>query len=117
MGLNNSQEKLNNKYIEYNLYKGFQNYHFHNQYIQIFSELGLLGLLLLLSIFYLVFKQAVLNRDFLFFSFIFVITTICMTDTFLWKQKGMVFFITIVLLFYEAPQKPQEELLKNNLEF
>lgn len=116
LGLNNSQEKLNRKYVEYNLYKGFQNYHFHNQYIQIFSELGLLGLLLLLSIFYLVFKQAVLNKDFLFFSFIFVIATICMTDTFLWKQKGMVFFITIVLLFYEAPQKPQEGLLKNNLE-
>jgi len=51
-GISASQKKLIQKYQAYNIYPGFYNYNFHNQYIQILAELGILGFLLLISIFF-----------------------------------------------------------------
>lgn len=97
-GLNNSQESLNNKYKEYKLYKGFLNYNYHNQYLQTTAELGFTGLIMLLLIFVLIYRQALMNNDNLLLSFIFLITIICTTESFLWRQRGMVFFLLISLL-------------------
>lgn len=99
-GLNNSQENLNKKYKEYNFYPGFLNYNYHNQYIQIVSELGLLGLFLISLIFFFLLKKAFFYKDYFFVTFIFLILVVCITESFLWRQRGMVFFLTISLLFY-----------------
>ena len=99
LGLNNSQKSLNDKYNEYDLYPGFQNYNFHNQYIQILSELGFVGLLIVGSIFITMLKQAIFNKDYFLLSFIFLILFVFMTESFIWRQRGMVFFITVLLLF------------------
>lgn len=98
LGLNNSQNFLNKKYEEYNLYPGFLNYNFHNQYIQVFSELGIVGLLLFCFLFFILLKNAFLKRDYFLMSFIFLILVVCFTESFLWRQRGMVFFISISLL-------------------
>jgi len=100
-GIDASQAMLKKKYVQYNLYPGFYNYNFHNQYIQIFSELGILGLLFLISIFYFSLKEALVNKNFLFLSFTFLIAILCITESFLWRQRGMVFFITVTLLFFK----------------
>jgi len=99
LGLNNSQKYLNKKYQEYNLYPGFLNYNFHNQYIQVFAELGLVGFLLFLVLFYGLLKNAIISKDYFFISFIFLILVVCFTESFLWRQRGMVFFILILLIF------------------
>ena len=99
LGLNNSQKSLNDKYNEYDLYPGFQNYNFHNQYIQIQAELGFTGLLLVVSILIIMLKQAISFKDYFLLSFIFLIVFVFMTESFIWRQRGMVFFITILLLF------------------
>ncbi|MDP5092862.1 MAG: O-antigen ligase family protein [Polaribacter sp.] len=104
LGLNNSQKYLNDKYEEYNLYPGFLNYNFHNQYIQIFAELGLVGFLLFSTLFYCLLKNASINKDYFFMSFIFLILVVCFTESFLWRQRGMVFFILISLIF--SQRKP-----------
>jgi len=98
-GLNNSQNSLIEKYKEYNLYPGFYNYNYHNQYIQVFAELGIIGLLILVLILVLILKKAIKQKDFLLLSFIVLILLVCITESFLWRQRGMVFFITITLLF------------------
>ena len=97
-GLNNSQEDLNNKYKEYNLYSGFLNYNYHNQYIQIFAELGIVGLILFLMILFIILKEAINTKDYFLFSFIIITSVVCITETFLWRQRGMVFFIIISLI-------------------
>lgn len=97
-GLNNSQEDLNNKYKEYNLYPGFLNYNYHNQYIQIFAELGIVGLILFLMILFIILKEAINTKDYFLFSFIIITLAVCLTETFLWRQRGMVFFIIISLI-------------------
>tara|TARA_B110000971_G_scaffold121303_1_gene124251 strand:+ start:10098 stop:11315 length:1218 start_codon:yes stop_codon:yes gene_type:complete len=98
-GLNNSQNSLIDKYKEYNLYPGFYNYNYHNQYIQIFAELGIVGLLLLLLILFIIIKNATKHKDYFLLSFIILILVVCITESFLWRQRGMVFFVTITLLF------------------
>jgi len=97
-GLHNSQEDLNNKYKEYNLYPGFLNYNYHNQYIQIFAELGIVGLILFLMILFVILKEVINTKDYFLFSFIIITLAVCITETFLWRQRGMVFFIIISLL-------------------
>lgn len=108
LGLNNSQKSLNEKYNEYNLYPGFLNFNYHNQYIQILAELGIVGLLIGISILILITKQAVFYKDHFLLSFIFFTLVVFMTESFMWRQRGMVFFITILLLF----NKKNNELFK-----
>ena len=97
-GLNNSQNLLIEKYKEYNLYPGFFYYNYHNQYLQVFAELGIVGLCLLLLILILIFKEAIIYKDYFLISFIILILVVCITESFLWRQRGMVFFLTIALL-------------------
>lgn len=100
LGLNNSQESLVNKYKEYNLYHGFYTYNFHNQYIQTFAELGIVGLVIMLFIFFLIFKKSISQKDTLLLFFIVLILIVSFTESFIWRQRGMVFFITISLLLF-----------------
>ena len=104
-GLNNSQNALNNKYKEYKLYPGFLNYNYHNQYIQVFAELGVIGLSLLLLISFLILKNAIKHKDYFLLSFIILILVVCITESFLWRQRGMIFFITIILLCTQKKKK------------
>jgi hypothetical protein len=104
-GLNNSQESLNQKYIEYNLYPGFLNYNYHNQYLQIFAELGIIGLLILLLIFYSVIRKAIIYKDYFLLSLIILILVVCFTESFLWRQRGMIFSITLLLLLSKRQKK------------
>ena len=97
-GLNNSQNLLIEKYKEYNLYPGFFYYNYHNQYLQVFAELGIVGLCLLLLILISIFKEAIIYKDYFLLSFIILILVVCITESFLWRQRGMVFFLTISLL-------------------
>ncbi|MHB0755913.1 O-antigen ligase family protein [Polaribacter sp. M15] len=105
LGLNNSQESLNRKYKEYNLYPGFLNYNYHNQYIQVFAELGVLGLFILISIFIVLLKKAINFKDYFLLYFIILILAVCVTESFLWRQRGMVFFIIMVLLFFNKTKR------------
>lgn len=98
-GLNNSQKSLNDKYKEYNLYPGFMNYNYHNQYLQVFAEAGVVGFSILLMILFSVLKDAIILKNYFLLSFIILILVGCMTESFLWRQRGMVFFIIISLLF------------------
>lgn len=107
LGLNNSQNALKGKYEEYNLYPGFYYYNFHNQYLQVFSELGLCGLLLLLFIFLLIFKKAIKTKDYFLLSFIILILVVSITESFLWRQRGMVFFITMSMLLMKNKKNYQ----------
>ena len=104
-GLNNSQESLNDKYKQYKLYKGFLNYNYHNQYLQVFAELGFIGFLALIFILFIPLIKATRQKDFLLFYFIILIATVCLTESFLWRQMGMVFFITMLLLLNKEKEE------------
>lgn len=98
-GLNAVQSKIIKKRKEHNLYFGYDKFNFHNQYIQIFAELGVFGLLLLLAIIGVSLKNAIKNKDFIHFSFTILMISLFLTESFLSRQRGIVFFVMMYCLF------------------
>jgi O-antigen ligase len=98
-GLNASWDRIKQKRIQHNLYQGYEKFNFHNQYIQNFAELGVFGFLLLICMLVLSLKNAINNKDFIHFSFTILMISLFLTESFLWRQRGVVFFTIIYCLF------------------
>lgn len=104
-GLNASYSKIEEKGIHYNVFQGnndvegYQKKNFHNQYIQVFAELGVVGFLLLLLILGLNLKNAFKNKDFVHIAFAILMISLFLTESFLWRQRGVVFFTLFYCLF------------------
>jgi hypothetical protein len=98
-GLNASLSKLQQKEKFYNLYPGYGNFNFHNQYVQNFAELGIVGFVLLILILFLNTKKAFKNKDFLHIAFAILMLSLFLTESFLWRQRGVVFFTVFYCLF------------------
>ena len=104
-GLNASYKKLEEKGIYYNVFQGndevegYQKKNFHNQYIQVFAELGVVGFLILLLILGLNLKNALKNKDFIHIAFAILMISLFLTESFLWRQRGVVFFTLFYCLF------------------
>jgi hypothetical protein len=110
-GLNASHLKIEEKAIQYNLFMGseeqdgYQNKNFHNQYVQNFAELGIFGFLLLLIMLFINVKNAFKSKDFVHFAFAFLMISLFLTESFLWRQRGVVFFTVMYCLFNSATAK------------
>jgi O-antigen ligase len=104
-GLNASYPKIEAKGIKYNVYlgkgssKGYQKMNFHNQYIQNFAELGVVGFILLLVMLFFNIKNAIKSKDFVHFTFAILMISLFLTESFLWRQRGVVFFTMLYCLF------------------
>ena len=106
-GLNASYPKIKEKAIYYNLYlgdgtgsdTGYQSKNFHNQYVQNFADLGVLGFILLLIMLIVNVKNSIKSKDFVHFAFAFLMISLFLTESFLWRQRGVVFFTIMYCLF------------------
>lgn len=100
-GLNASLNKLLEKEKYYNLYPGYGTFNFHNQYVQNFAELGIVGFLLLLFILGINIKNAFKSKDFIHITFGILMISLFLTESFLWRQRGVLFF-TLFYCFFNA---------------
>ena len=104
-GLDASYVKIAEKGIHYNLYLGnetqggYQTKNFHNQYVQIFAELGVVGLLLLLIMLFLSAKNALKSKNYTHIAFSILMIALFFTESFLWRQRGITFFILMYCIF------------------
>ena len=104
-GLNASYDKIEKKGIYYNVFQGnneiegYQKKNFHNQYIQIFAELGIVGFLLLILFLFINLKNAIKHKDFMHIAFAILMISLFLTESFLWRQRGVVFFTLFYCLF------------------
>lgn len=105
LGLNASYKKLEEKGLKYNVFngnettEGYQKKNFHNQFIQVFSELGFIGFVLLILILFANLKNALKNKDFIHIAFAILMISLFLTESFLWRQRGVVFFTAFYCLF------------------
>lgn len=114
-GLNASYKKLEEKAVKYDVYRGngpeegYQSKNFHNQYIQNFAELGVVGFLLLVIILIISIKKSMENKDFVQIAFSILMISLFLTESFLWRQRGVMFFTLFFCLFcreeFFAPKK------------
>ena len=96
---------LEEKGLKYNVFQGnettegYQKKNFHNQYIQVFSELGFIGFVFLILILFVNLKNALKNKDFTHIVFAILMISLFLTESFLWRQRGVVFFTAFYCLF------------------
>jgi O-antigen ligase len=104
-GVNATDEKIKQKRIEHNLYHEYDKFNFHNQYIQIFAELGVVGFVLLVLILWINLKNAIKTKHFVHFSFAILMISLFLTESFLSRQRGIVFFMLLFCLFNSKTEK------------
>lgn len=103
-GLNASYVKIEKKTLSYNLFSGdatragYQKKNFHNQYVQNFAELGVFGFLLLVAMLGLNLKNGLVRKDFVHISFAVLMISLFLTESFLWRQRGVTFFTMMYCL-------------------
>lgn len=100
-GLFASKENIIKRHLEFNTYPEFHNYNYHNQYIQIFSETGVFGFILLLLMIFFTLRKAYKNNDFFFIMFGITIAFVCITESYLWRQRGLFIFIIFYCLQFK----------------
>ncbi|KOS07094.1 hypothetical protein AM493_14405 [Flavobacterium akiainvivens] len=83
---------------------------FHNQYMEIYADLGIFGLILVLVLVVYNFVKAVKNKYFIHIAFSILMISLFLTESFLWRQKGVVFFTLFYCLFNDY--KPLRQLKK-----
>ncbi len=104
-GLNAADFRISEKSIENGVFtgnstsEGYQNQNFHNQYIQLFAELGIFGFLILIAMLGVNIKNAVKTKDFMHISFAILMISLFLTESFLSRQRGIVFFTIMYCLF------------------
>jgi O-antigen ligase len=112
-GLNASYPKIEEKAIHYDLYMGkkndseggYQSKNFHNQYVQTFAELGVFGFLIVVIMLGLNLKNALKSKNFVHFAFAILMISLFLTESFLWRQRGVVFF-TVLYCLFNTTSKP-----------
>lgn len=103
-GLNASYARIEQVTIRHNLFlgnetmAGYQKKNFHNQYIQNFAELGIFGFLLLIAMLSVNLKNALAAKDFVHISFAILMISLFLTESFLWRQRGVTFFTMMYCL-------------------
>lgn len=103
-GLNASYARIEQVTIAHNLFlgnetmAGYQKKNFHNQYIQNFAELGIFGFLLLIAMVSVNLKNALSAKDFVHISFAILMISLFLTESFLWRQRGVTFFTMMYCL-------------------
>jgi O-antigen ligase len=116
-GLNASFPKIQEKAQQYDLFMGYdgndgyQTKNFHNQYVQNFAELGVFGFILLLLMLIINVKNAYNSKDFVHFAFAILMISLFLTESFLWRQRGVVYFTLLYCLFNSGVllRKPKED--------
>jgi hypothetical protein len=104
-GLESSQNYIKNKAKQHNLNPVYEEYNFHNQYIQTFAELGVLGFFILISMLLLNLVNAFKYKDFLHITFAITMIMLFLSESFFCRQRGIVFFIILYCLFNSIPTK------------
>jgi O-antigen ligase len=104
-GLNASAPQIERKGIEHGLTHigedgiTYNKINFHNQYIEAFADLGIFGLLIVIILLAVNLKNSVKNKEFAHIAFAVLMISLFLTESFLWRQRGVVFFTMFYCLF------------------
>jgi len=104
-GLNASKLKVKQKGIEHNVVhtdKDGNRYsllNFHNQYIEAFADLGILGFVFTILLVLINLIMAIRSKYFVHIAFAILMISLFLTESFLWRQRGVVFFTLFYCLF------------------
>ena len=96
---------------EFQLAWQFNNYNSHNLFIETIIAVGVLGIGVLISLFYLLFFYAIKSRNMLFFCFTTLFFMFSLIESAFNVQKGIVFLVAFSCLLFSA----REEVAKSKV--
>ncbi len=107
VGIGDFQDLLNQKYIEKGIYTGnrqlgdtgYIGYGPHNQWVEVFFSMGLIGLLYFIWFITFIVFHYIKRGNGLALLFIFIFVSVSMTECVLSVNKGIVFFAFFICLF------------------
>lgn len=107
VGIGDAQKLLTDHYNNIHIYpgdailgfKGFTHYNAHNQYLQVYITLGIVGVILFLIILFYCYKHALRSRHVLLLSLLILFSAFFLTESALSAHKGVVFFVFFTSLF------------------
>jgi O-antigen ligase len=111
---------LKDKYFENKFYKSYLvELNAHSQYLSFLIRAGIPGLLLFLYVLYYGFANAIKRKDFIFLSFIIIITIVSISENILNLNKGVFFYAFFYPLFLLAASNEKiaelpSQILKGN---
>lgn len=111
-GLDASKDKIRQKVKQYNLHPSYGDFNFHNEYVQIFSELGIFGFLIVVSMLFVSIRKAIINKDFVHIAFSVTMIILFLTESFLSRQRGIIFFIILYCMFNTLKNSNEQKILK-----
>ncbi len=115
----NMDEMVNyaNKTKQYNLkfLKRYHKWHFHNQYIDILTQLGIIGLILFLSIFYYLWKLKIDDKELHIIKMLFILHILfSIISSDLFHQKHYIYFIGLFIGLILAQNRYEQIGIQNN---
>lgn len=113
-GLFASRNDLRKRHIDFNTFQGYHGYNYHNQYVQIFAESGIFGLILLLGMIAMIFIKTIKSRNYFGIMFLVSMCLIFFTESLLWRQKGLFLFVILYCLIIRTSME-LEEIESNEL--
>lgn len=93
---------------EYDVKNVLGSYDPHNEFLYILLGNGVISLIVFISFLAIPFRSAWMKKDYLLMAFIFLFVSLCLTETILERQKGIVFF-ALVFPLLALQQKPTTE--------
>jgi O-antigen ligase len=109
-GINAGQAKIAQGQNRYFVYCGYNTYNLHNQYWQTIFELGLIGGVLLVVMLLQLARAGVKRRDWFQLGFALLMVALMVTETYLWRQRGLIHFMILYLALTAAVNLNSEPL-------
>lgn len=99
-GPGDTQEILNNCYHKFDT-KAFDdiNYNSHNQYLDYYLSFGIIGFILIVSLFVYYLKNAIKSRDYQYINFLVLFYVVFLIENVLVRNTGLVLFTLFNCLF------------------
>jgi O-antigen ligase len=79
--------------------KPYYKLNFHNQYMEAYADLGIFGLALVIIMIVYNLVKGISTKHFIHIAFAILMISLFLTESFLWRQKGVVFFTLFYCLF------------------
>lgn len=108
-GLNTSSIKIEQKGLEHDVYHNkngeavpYNKMNFHNQYAEVFADLGFIGFAIVIAMLFINLKNGLSDKYFIHIAFAILMISVFLTESFLWRQRGVVFFTLFYCLFNDV---------------
>ena len=114
LGTQNFQDKLDAKVEKYNSYLTSQHLTSHNLFLGFWMQYGLLGIFLIASLFFYLFREAFLSRNIVSFMLCIFLFMSVQTEIYLDREMGVHLFIwVLVVVFFKSDSQLINELDKS----